>query len=273
MNIKDYYFHTISKSSNEEVYYVFECILKDGKLKSQKLLNHNENKYNGLEYISLARYIKPSKYNVIYLNKKEYNNSKLSSIFNNYNEYTNYLKLNNYIEEPISKEEYFKLNNTTNKNDYYNYLDSISRTYPVDIKYLFNKTKDNIYKSILDIAKDDILYCNKTEYCFLEYIKYSKGITFIFDNSIDVVKVNIIPNMPFEIEKQIVKEIQLSNKRYSNQIGEVQVKDYLDISSCIGIMINNTLDISLIREIMKKCNYCFKIYKIVGEKLIEIRMD
>lgn len=45
MNIKDYYFHTISKSSNEKVYYVFECILKDGKLKSQKLLNHNENKY------------------------------------------------------------------------------------------------------------------------------------------------------------------------------------------------------------------------------------
>lgn len=46
MNIKDFYFHTISKFDNKEIYINFESILKDGKLKSQKLLNNNEIKFN-----------------------------------------------------------------------------------------------------------------------------------------------------------------------------------------------------------------------------------
>ena len=159
------------------------------------------------------------------------------------------------------------------KQKYFNYLDSISRTYPVDIKYLFNTTNDIIFKQIFDIINDDILYCNKSEYCFEEYIRNSKGITFIFPKSIDVKKVNIIPNMPFEVESKLVNMIQNLDERYSNQKGEVQVKDYLNISKAIGIIINDNLDLKLIKNIMKNYNYNYKIYKIVNNSLIEYKND
>lgn len=273
MDIKDFYFHTISKFDNKEIYNNFESILKDGKLKSQKLLNNNEIKFNGLEYISLAEYVEPSQYKVVCLKELDYNNSKLSTLFDSYSEYLKYLQLDNYKEVPMTKDEYFKLYNTTNKTKYFNYLGSISRTYPVDIKYLFNTTNDTIFKQILDIINDDILYCNKSEYCFEEYIRNSKGITFVFPKSIDVKKVNIIPNMPFEVESKLVNMIQNLDERYSNQKGEVQVKDYLDISNAIGIIINDNLNLKLIKNIMKTYNYNYKIYKIVNNSLIEYKND
>lgn len=271
MNIKDYYFHTICKFNNEKIYNDFESILKDGKLKSQKLLNNNDIKFNGLDHISLAEYVKPTHYKVICLNEPDYNKSKISLLFKNYSEYLEYLKLDNYKEKPLSKEEYFKKYNKNEKREYFNYLDSISRTYPVDIRYLFETTKDIVFKYILDIINDDILYCNKSEYCFEEYIRYSKGITFIFPKNINVKKTVIIPNTPFNVEDKLVNMIQNSDKRYSNQIGEVQVKDYLNISNAIGVIVNDDLNINLILSIIKKYNYSYKIYKIVNDSLIEYK--
>lgn len=218
MNINNYYFHTILKDNNKEnqIYDNFEEILKDGKLKSQRLLHKNEIKFNGQDYISLASFVEPSEYKVFVLDKKYYNMSKLSNIFGSYNDYLEYLKLHNYLEQPLSEEEFFKNYNTNNKRDYFNYLDSISRKYPVDIRCLYEITNDIIYKNILDIIDGDIVYCYKSEYCFEEHIRNSKGITFIFPKTINVTDVTIIPNLPFEIESELVKKVQNLSKRCSN---------------------------------------------------------
>lgn len=271
MTINNYYFHTILKDNKEsEIYNNFEQILKDGKLKSQRLLHNNEIKFNGLDYISLASFVEPSEYKVFVVDKKYYNMSKLSNIFTSYNHYLEYLKLNNRLEEPLNKEQFFKKYNTNNKRDYYNYLDTISRTYPVDINYLYKITNDIIYKYILDLIGDDILYCNKSEYCFEEYVKNSNGITFIFPKTIDIIDVRIIPNLPFEIESKLVKKAQNLYNRYSNQIGEVQVKDYLDINSAVGIIINDNINKKIVFDLLKKYNLNLKIYKMINEQLIEL---
>lgn len=153
------------------------------------------------------------------------------------------------------------------------YLELIQLILNIYLILRINTTNDVIFKQILDIINDDILYCNKSEYCFEEYIRNSKGITFVFPKSIDVKKVNIIPNMPFEVESKLVNMIQNLDDRYSNQKGEVQVKDYLDISNAIGIIINDNLNLKLIKNIMKNYNYNYKIYKIVNNSLIEYKND
>lgn len=79
--------------------------------------------------------------------------------------------------------------------------------------------------------------------------------------------------MPFEVESKLVNMIQNLDERYSNQKGEVQVKDYLDISNAIGIIINDNLNLKLIKNIMKNYNYNYKIYKIVNNSLIEYKND
>ena len=79
--------------------------------------------------------------------------------------------------------------------------------------------------------------------------------------------------MPFEVESKLVNMIQNLDDRYSNQKGEVQVKDYLDISNAIGIIINDNLNLKLIKNIMKNYNYNYKIYKIVNNSLIEYKND
>lgn len=271
MNISNYYFHTILKDNKEdEIYNNLEEILVDGNLKSQKFLNNNEIKFNGLDYISLASFIEPSEYKVFVLDKEQYNASKLSIIFNSYADYLDYLKLNNWLEQPLNREEFFIKYNTDKKRDYYNYLNSISRTYPVDIKCLYETTNDMIYKYILDMIDDDILYCNKSEYCFEEYIRKSKGITFVFPKTIDAIEVRVIPNLPFEIESELAKKIQTLSDRYSNQIGEVQVKDYLNINSAVGIIINDNLNKEIIIELLKKYNLNVKIYKLINEQLVEL---
>ena len=79
--------------------------------------------------------------------------------------------------------------------------------------------------------------------------------------------------MSFEVESKLVNMIQNLDDRYSNQKGEVQVKDYLDISNAIGIIINDNLNLKLIKNIMKNYNYNYKIYKIVNNSLIEYKND
>lgn len=268
--LEDYYYHTISKDNINQTYQIFEKVLNDRQLKSQEMLGKSENKFNGLNYISLASYTKNSEYKSFIIDEENYKKSKLSIMFDNYNSYLEYMKLDSLLEEPISKEEFFIKNNTTNKRDYFNYLDSISRSYPVDIKYLYNKTNDVVYKYILDIIDEDILNCAKSDNCFDEYIKKSKGITFVFPKSVEIENVTIIPNLPFEIESKLVEKISKGTKRYSNQIGEVQVKNSLDINEAIGIIISKDINFDIINKVLIENNYDFKLFRLIDDELIEI---
>ena len=269
--LEDYYYHTISKDDVNQTYQILEKVLYDRQLKSQELLGKSENKFNGLNYISLASYTKNSEYKSFIIDEENFKNSKLSNMFDNYNSYLEYMKLDSLLEKPLSKEEFFIKNNTTNKRDYFNYLDSISISYPVDIKYLYNKTSDIVYKFILDIINDDILNCAKSENCFDEYIKKSKGITFVFPKTIEVENVTIIPNLPFEIESKLVELLSNQENRYSNQIGEVQVKSYLDIDKAIGIIVSNDINLDIINKILIENKFNdLKLFKLINNELIEI---
>ena len=188
----------------------------------------------------------------------------------NYFEYLNYMNLDKNIFKPISREKFFEENHTNDKKEYYKYLDSITRTYPIDIQYLYNKTHDVVYKYILDKINRNILYCYKSDNCFDLYIRNSKGITLMFHKSIDTVNVNIIPNLPSNIEEYLVEKISNLEVRYSNMLGEVQVKDYSDIKDCVGVIISNNININDVKSIINKNNENIKIYKLVNNELIEI---
>lgn len=234
------------------------------------MLGKSESKFNGLNYISLAAHTKNSEYKTFIIDEDNYKDTKLSNMFDNYNSYLEYMKLDSLLEKPISKEEFFIKNNTTNKRDYFNYLDSISRSYPVDIKYLYNKTNDVVYKYILEIINEDILNCAKSENCFDEYIKKSKGITFVFPKTIEVENVTIIPNLPFEIESKLVELLANQENRYSNQVGEVQVKNSLDIDKAMGIIISNDMNLDIINKMLIEKKYVFKLFRLTNNELIEI---
>lgn len=268
--LENYYYHTISKDDVNQTYQIFEKVLNDKQLKSQKMLGKSESKFNGLNYISLAAHTKNSEYKTFIIDEDNYKDSKLSNMFDNYNSYLEYMKLDSLLEKPISKEEFFIKNNTTNKRDYFNYLDSISRSYPVDIKYLYNKTNDAVYKYILNIINEDILNCAKSENCFDEYIKKSKGITFVFPKTIEVENVTIIPNLPFEIESKLVELLANQENRYSNQVGEVQLKNSLDIDKAMGIIISNDMNLDIINKMLIEKNYVFKLFRLTNNELIEI---
>ena len=272
-NLEDYYYHTISKDDVNQTYEILEKVLNDGQLKSQQLLGKNEEKFNGMNYISLASYLKNKAYKTFIVYENSFNESKLANKFDSYNSYLDYMKLDSQLEVPLSKEEFFIKNNTNDKRDYYNYCDSITRTYPVDISYLYKKTNDEIYKYILEMIDNDILYCYPSINCFDEYIRNSKGITFVFPKSIEIKNVTLIPNLPFEIESQLVNKISNEANRYSNLIGEVQVENLLDINNGIGIIVSNKIDMNKIKDILKEYNYDKKIFKIINEKLVEIKGD
>ena len=268
-DLKDYYYHTISKDNVDDTYLVFESVLKDKKLKSQQLLGKSETKFNGSNYVSIASYPEYSEYKSFIIEENDFNKSKLSNLFDNYNSYLDYMKLDNELEIPLSKEDFFKKNNTYDKMKYYDYLDSISRTYPVDIAYLYNKTKDKIYKYILEMIDDNILYCYKSDNCFDLYIRNSKGITFVFHKSIEVENVNIIPNLPSDLELKLVNKISDLSDRYSNLIGELQVKDYIDINKSIGIIVSDEIDLNKVKDLLKNNSLNIKLFKIEDNYLIE----
>ena len=76
--------------------------------------------------------------------------------------------------------------------------------------------------------------------------------------------------MPFEIENKLVKKIENLSTRYSNQIGEVQVKNYININRAIGILINNNVSKEYVLNLLKKYNINIKIYKLTDDKLVEL---
>ena len=270
-NLEDYYYHTISKDDVNQTYEILEKVLNDEQLKSQQLLGKSEAKFNGMDYISLASYLKKSEYKTFMLDENSFNESKLANIFDNYNSYLDYMKLDSHLETPLSKEEFFIKNNTNNKRDYYNYCDSITRTYPVDISQLYKKTNDEIYKYILEMIDNDILYCYPSGNCFDEYIRNSKGITFVFPKNIKIENVTIIPNLPFEIESKLVNKISNETNRYSNLLGEVQVKDFIDTNTAVGIIVSDRIDMNKLNDILKSNSYDKKIFKIIDEKLVDIK--
>lgn len=279
MFLGNYYYHTILINSTDEleIYNHFEMILKERYLKSKKYRNNETNDYlskfktnttyNGNDFISFASYVNKSKYKVEPIEKSAFKDSELSKLFDNYENYLEYLKLDSKLEQPLSKEDFFLKYNTSNKRNYFNYLDKISRAYPIDIKYLFNKTNAKIYEYVLKNIDNNILYCFRSEYAFDKAVLETKSITFIFSNDIKAVKVKIIPNLPTELENKIYKDNLKLKNDYSNLIGEIQIKNKLAIDKAIGIIIKNNLDINLIKSIIKKYNYCFNIYKIIDDKL------
>lgn len=269
-NLEDYYYHTISKDDDNKTIDIFKQVLNDNELKSQGLLGKNESKYNGLNYISFAEFVNNPEYKTFIIDEKNYKSSNLSSLFDNYNKYLEYMKLDSFLETPMSKEEYFSKHKTNNKREYFKYLDSISRTYPVDIAFLYKKTKDKIYKDILELNNDDIAYCYENGNCFNDYIKNSKGITFVFPKTIPVEKVNIIPNLPFELENKLVTKISEQKTRYSNQLGEVQIKNSICIDEVIGIIVSDYININIVKNILKDHNININILKLINNKLIKI---
>ena len=58
--------------------------------------------------------------------------------------------------------------------------------------------------------------------------------------------------------------------RHSNQIGEVQVKDYIDISDAVGVLISDNVNKDYVFELLSKYNLNIKIYKLIDKTLVEI---
>jgi len=255
------FYHTILKDELDinRLYKVLEKILKEGYLKSPRLLNEMGSGYNGDDYVSIARYHNMSKYKIIPLNEERYNNSSLNNKFNSYKEYLEYLELDDEIDKYLTKEEYFKKYKTNNKEEYYTYLEENTRSYPIDIKELYKYTKNEIYSFILNIIDDEILYCYKNEYAYNKYVLNSHGITFVFPSSLKTENVKLIPNLPLAIEREVVSNITKFKGLYTNIIGEYQVKDRIPISDAIEILINKNIDKDIVKSLLDKYNYNIKI--------------
>ena len=168
--LNDYYYHSISKDDKELVYTIFNAVIKDKKIKSQRLLGKTENKFNGLDYVSLAAYIENSEYNSFIISEEYFSDSKLSNLFSTYDEYLAYMKLDNELEKAISKEEFFKKNNTTNKRDYFNYLDYLnylgynSELLEIFRKITYNCENDNPVGYLDTISPEQVYRANKKIY-------------------------------------------------------------------------------------------------------------
>lgn len=268
-DINNYFYHTISKDNQEQIYEILNKILDDKELKCQKLLGKSEVKFNGLDYISLASFPEEKEYKTFIIDKENFQNSKLSNIFSTYNLYLEYMKSSEKLEEPISKEEFFLKNNTNDKREYFNYLDTITKKYPVDIEFLYKKTNDEIYKIILELIKDSILYCYPFNNCFEDYVIHSKGITLMFSKNIEAQKATIIPNLPTELEMEVIRRIDNKVNRYSNQLGEYQAKEKISLNELIGIIISKNVDIDVIKEILNKKHYKTKLFKLNDNLILE----
>ena len=109
MNLSDYYYHTILKDEldKNKIYINLESFLKDGYIKSKKLFYIQKDSYNGDEYISLASLENNTSYKVPHLEKIDYEKSILSEKYNSYEEYLTSLKEYEFLEEPLTKQEYF----------------------------------------------------------------------------------------------------------------------------------------------------------------------
>lgn len=281
MQLKDYYYHSINivnkKIDNkDEIYIIFRNILKKGLL-SKKLSNFRRDiiTMNGDEYISLAKYIPYTKYKVPVMSLNDFKESDMSKLFNSYDEYKNYIKQDRYLSTPMTMNEFFLKNDTNNKRDYFRYLETISRLFPIDLKWHFNNeinndeilnticresTKQSEFENIGYYLSND----NAFELCILNNI----SIIFVISNKISTEKMILIPNLPENFFNKDM-ELKIANsktKRYSNLIGEVQVKDKIELADIKGIILGDNINHITIKNIMKELNIKIPLLKFNLEK-------
>lgn len=283
MQMKDYYYHSINivnkKIDNKnEIYEIFRNILKKGLL-SKKLSGFRRDiiTLNGEEYISLAKYIPYTKYKVPVMSLNEFKESNMSRLFKSYNEYKKYIEQDRYLSTPMTMNEFFLKNGTNNKRDYYKYSDTIARLFPIDLKWLFNNEIKNdeilntIYReSTKESEFEDIGYYFSNENAFELVILNNTSIIFVISNKIRSEKMILIPNLPedFFNKEMELKIANSKNKRYSNLIGEVQVKDKIELADIKGIILSDNINHKIIKNIMEELNIKIPLLKFNLEKEI-----
>ena len=262
-----YYILNKDENDNKNLYSSFENILKSGAILCRRKsgLKRDVVTFNGDEYISLAYYVKQSAYKVPKVSGKEFLQSNLNKIFKNYKEYLNYLKLDSFLKSPISWQEYSKENQGKTRRDYYKYLDKISRKYPIDLKIFFkNAKKDEIFNEILKkVNKNskikDVGYFYANENAYSKYIKNTNGIVFVIDDKIKTENTILIPNLDsdfFNLNWQ--NKIATSKSvRYTNLIGEVQVKDVISLKHVKHIVVTDAVEKEKLKALLE--NYKIKI--------------
>lgn len=276
MNVENFLFHTINKDSDNInlIYDIFENILLCGFLQSSNKRKNdvNKNTYNGNDYICLLKYVPLDDYKVYKMSEEEFEHSTFKNVYKSYSGYLDALKLPVFKTIPLSKQDFLVSNSDKTVRDYYKYLDSISNTYPIDLEILNKKYNNDIYKKIIDIYGKKNGYFNANENAFKKFVIESTGITLMFDKNINCDDTILIPNLPFEVESKLVKEINnyRDSERYSNLIGEVQVKEELSLSYLKGILINNSISRDRINKLLKKYNYNIKVFILNNNKLIEM---
>ena len=267
------YYYVLNKDNcdDKKIYFAFEQVLSSKAIVCRRRsgLERETITFNGDEYVSICRYVKESVFKVPCANSKEFKQSNLKNIFANYRAYVNYLKCDSFLKKPISYDKFCKQNKTEKRKDYYRYLDSISRKYPIDLNMFFkNIKKDEIIKEIFEkfnkTAKEkDVAYCYASENAYSKYIQQHNGIIFVINNSIKIEKTVLIPNLDgdfFNLNYQ--KKIANSNPiRYTNLIGEVQVKDKIDLKNVKFIIVDKKLDLQKIKNLIKQYNIKIKIKK------------
>ncbi len=258
------YYYVVNKGENDnkKLYLSFENIIKSGAIlcRQRSGIKKDFATFNGDEYISLAYYVKQSEYKVPKVSCKEFLQSNLNKIFKNYREYLNYLKLDTFIKTPISWQDFFKQNPNKTKKDYYRYLDKISRKYPINLKIFFKNVKkdeiiNEIFKKFNKNSKiEDVGYSYANENAYYKYIKNADGIVFVIDDKIKTEKTILIPNLEsdfFSLKWQ--NKIAASKSvRYTNLIGEVQVKDAIPLKNVKYIVVSSTIEKEKLKNIMKK---------------------
>ncbi len=281
MKMQNYYYHSINtmnkKIEDNEIYEIFRNILKNGGLLSKKLSGFKRDivTMNGNDYISLAQYIPTTEYKVPVMPLNEFENSNMNKLFKSYDEYIKYIKQDKYISQPMSKTEFFLKNSTNNNRNYYKYLDSIARLFPIDLKWLFRNEMDNdeildtIYKDLIVQSEfENIGYYYSNENAFELVILNNISIIFIISNKVITEKMILIPNLP---EHFFTKEMELRiansiDKRYTNLIGEVQVKDKIELADIKGIILGNNINQKKIKNIMEEFNIKIPLLNFNFEK-------
>lgn len=281
MNINDYYYHSVSKDSSylEDKYKTLEDILKSKAILSRNYsgVKSDEITLNGDNYVSIASYVKPMNYKVPILEETDFNDSNMSKLYNSYQDYLSDIEKDNFISTPLSQEEFFKNNKTNEKRQYFRYLDSLSRKFPIDLDFLFKDELDNddILKYIYDKCQtmNNISYYFANEIAFKKYIVDSSSITFVISKDINTERTILIPNLE---EKFFPKEMELDiansvDKRYTNLIGEIQVKDKIDMKYIKGIIIDDNIDIKRVKKILNIYKLDIPLLKLdLDKELLEI---
>jgi hypothetical protein len=269
--MKSNLYYCINKDSTdvEGLYEAFENIIKSKAVLSRAKSGYKNSliTMNGDNYISVTRKIAESKYKVPIVNRMEFKKSNLSLIYKNYKDYLRDLQTETFSVKPVSQKKFFAQNNMTNRRLYYRYLDSISRLYPIDLEVLLrgcptDKIVQYIFAEVNKSAKyKNIGYFYATENAYTKYIKNSKGIVLVIDGGAPTQKTTLIPNLEsdfFDEEMQLnIANSQIT--RYTNLIGELQIKDKIDLKFIKTILVDRSLDVDMIKAILKKYGIKIKV--------------